>query len=90
MTVIVVYTTNTEGKVNLQKQLIDKKLICAGENINIVMMKKVNGHHSYFNNSQPTYMRSHLMHEMTRTAMEETTPIAADVMTATSMATTVP
>ena len=44
MTVIVVYTTNTEGKVNLQKQLIDKSL---GENINIVMMKKVNGHHSY-------------------------------------------
>ena len=43
MTVIVVYTTNTEGNVNLQKQLIDKKLICARENINIVMMKKVNG-----------------------------------------------
>lgn len=35
-------------------------------------------------------MRSHRMHEMTRTAMEATTPIAADVMTATSMATTVP
>jgi len=36
-----------------------------------------------------TYIRFHRMHEMTSTAMEETTPITADRTITTSMATTV-
>ena len=53
-----------------------------------VLSHKLSNPCHYF--SQPTYMCSHRMHEMTRTAMEAITPMAAEVMTATSMATTVP
>ena len=40
-------------------------------------------------NTNFTYMRFHRMHEITSTAMEETKPITTEIMTTTSLATTV-